>query len=129
MKTTLLALLLLIPCLSWGDIFYMSCMPTKYQISENSEIDYFEPDPENLVNFYVDIKKNVIGRQSSWGYMEYDFTNEQDEFVCGGRDMSTTLTQYVCINRYTLDLRMRESNTIKSSNIVTYKCEHVEKKF
>ena len=125
----LLALLLLIPSLSWGDIFFMSCMPTKYQSSKNSEIIYYEPNPDNVENFFVDMKKKVIGRETSLGFLDYEFTNEQDEFVCGGIDTSKGVSQYICVSRFTLDIRIRESDGKEWSNKVNYNCEQVEKKF
>ena len=128
---TLLALLLLIPSLSWGDIFFMSCMPTKYQSSKNSEIIYYEPNPDYVENFFVDMKKKVIGRgiKTSLGFLDYEFTNEQDGFVCGGYDISYGVTQYICVNRLTLDLTISESDGKEWSNEFNYNCEQVERKF
>ena len=124
-----LALLLLIPSLSWGEIFFMSCMPIKHQSSKNSEVTYYEPYQKDIENFYVNMKKELIGRQTSMGFYDYEFTNEQDEYVCGGTEISTKINQYICVNRFTLDLTIKDSDTKEWSNKVDYKCEQVEKKF
>ena len=128
---TLLALLLLIPSLSWGENFFISCLATKYKASIKSDYIYFEKHPhdEDIVNFYINMKEKVIGRQNTIGFTEFEFTNEQDEYVCGGFDKSTDIVQYICINRYTLELTIHDSNSKEWTDRYYYRCKPVDKKF
>ena len=126
---TLLALLLLIPSLSWGEKFYLSCKSNKLEDFENGKTEYFDPTYQINELFYVDMNRKVIGKQRSMGgFHLYEFTNEKEEFVCGLYTLPDA-SQYICVNRYTLDLSARTSNNIKELKRRSYSCENIEQKF
>ena len=128
---TLLALLLLIPSLSWGDKYFIACKLTQNINFVVNEKTIYNPEEQETGLFYIDLKNKIIGMQGDIRIFEYNFTNETETFISALYETSFNTHQYITIDRYTLDLEFKISESDGSEAIALdkFKCNPISKKF
>jgi len=125
---TLLALLLLIPSLSWGSDSYFGCklIARIDHVGDNVEDFVLSEAETELMNINLEKGIIVFGKLET----EYMILNTSETHITAYKNISTKIDTYISLNRYTLS--MNSKNKSKKDDKLLFEtnwiCNPIEKK-